>query len=104
MNKQKIASITKGILGLSGSAGTGFIIGNIVAATTPPGSKVLARLCINIASAGISGMVATQLNAFTDAVVDQAFNVAVVVDENSVVVVKENAGDADADTTEKDSE
>lgn len=102
MNKQKIASITKGILGLSGSAGTGFIIGNIVAATTPPGSKVLARLCINIASAGISGMVATQLNAFTDAVVDQAFNVAVVVDENSVVVVKENPGDAD--TTEKDSE
>lgn len=102
MNKQKIASITKGFVGITSSIGTGFIVGNIVMMTTPPATRAIAKFCINMAAAGISGMVANRVVATTDETIDQLFNTNVVVLHETVVVTAEET--PKADSNEKDSE
>lgn len=99
MNKQKIASFVKTVTGVASSTGVGFIVANAVAATTPPGTKALAKLCINVASAGIAGVVATKVTLFTDVAIDAAFSVTDP-SKTDTIVVNETKGE----DTAKDSE
>ena len=99
MNKQKIATFVKTVTGVTSSAGVGFIVANVVAATTPPGTKALAKLCINVGSAGIAGVVATKVALFTDATIDAVFSATDPVKPDTIVV-EETKGD----DTAKDSE
>lgn len=99
MNKQKIATFVKTVTNVASSAGAGFIVGNIVAATTPPGTKILAKLCINVASAGIAGVVATKVALFNDATIDAVFSSTDLNNADTIVVPETKD-----DTTEKDSE
>ena len=94
MNKQKIGSVVKTVVGTGTSVGIGMIVANVIEVTTPPGTKLIAKLCINMGGAGISGYVASRVALLTDATIDAVFNPPV--DEAETIVVQEN--------TEKDSE
>ena len=100
MKLNKFASVTKLVVEVSSSAGVGFIIGNAVAATTPPATKALAKICINIGAASLSAMLATRVAAFTDVAIDAIFTPPAEEESADTIVVQETKGE----TTEKDSE
>lgn len=86
-------SIVKNTLSLTGSAGTGIIVANLITATTPPGTRLFARIAIMIGGAGLAGMLGEKVGVFiydyVDAVAD--FGKAVKKDADDVITVVENA-------------
>lgn len=99
MNKQKIGSVVKAVVGTTSSIGIGMIVANVIEVTTPPGTKLLSKLCINMGGAGISGYVAAKVAAFTDVTIDAVFNPSTEEDPETIVVTE-----TVPEANEKDSE
>lgn len=86
MNKQKVSSVVKAVVGTTSGIGIGMIVANVIAATTPPGTRTLAKLCINMGGAGISGYVAAKVGSFTDATIDAIINPSADSESDTIVV------------------
>ena len=62
----------KAVAALVVSAGVGFIVSNIVKATTPADTKVIVKICIGIGSFVLAGLVSDAATDYTEKTIDEA--------------------------------
>lgn len=67
----KKLQVAKSVVGFTAAIGAGMIVGNVVAATTPLGLKLIPSIFIRVGAIGLGGAAGQAASGYTDSVFDE---------------------------------